>query len=451
MELADSLANLLTGLGTSKDKATHSFFGFNQLSKAELDAMYYCEWLPGEVIDAPVDDMTREWRSWNAGPRQLGAIHDAEAALGVREKVNRALKMARLYGGSAILIGDGAPDPAEPMNVERIPVGGIKYLHTFSRWELVAAELDRDPASPTFGEPIYYQLGTGIGTAPRVHPSRVVRFVGLPRLEMAWSLDGWGQSILQRIYEAMRNAIASSSALSAMLPEAKLDVIKIKGLTQNVGNAEYRARVLARFGLANNAKSISNALLLDADEDWNQKTLSLGGFPDIVRLFLEIAAGAADIPVTRLLGTSAKGLNATGEGDLRNYYDGLAAKQEVDLRPALTRLDEALIRHSIGRKPKGIRYTWNPLWQMRENEKSAIGLQFAQADQIYATMGVMPPSALRAAVRNRLLATDTYPGLKEALDAADQTGEASAPLIVKAEVTSNEINMPSAGAKVPKT
>ena len=53
----------------------------------------------------------------------------------------------------------------------------------------------------------------------------------------------------------------------------------------------------------------------------------------MVRTFLQVAAGAADIPVTRLLGQSPAGLSATGDSDTRNYYDMIAARQELDLRP----------------------------------------------------------------------------------------------------------------------
>ena len=54
----------------------------------------------------------------------------------------------------------------------------------------------------------------------------------------------------------------------------------------------------------------------------------------MVRTFLQVAAGAADIPVTRLLGQSPAGLSATGESDTRNYYDMIVgAAGGLTLRP----------------------------------------------------------------------------------------------------------------------
>ena len=56
-------------------------------------------------------------------------------------------------------------------------------------------------------------------------------------------------------------------------------------------------------------------------ETYQQKQISFASLPDVARLFLQIASGAADIPVTRMLGQAPAGLNATGDSDTRNYYD----------------------------------------------------------------------------------------------------------------------------------
>ena len=79
----------------------------------------------------------------------------------------------------------------------------------------------------------------------------------------------------------------------------------------------------------------------------------------MVRTFLQVAAGAADIPVTRLLGQSLAGLSATGDSDTRNYYDMIAARQELDLRPQLERLD-ALLLSAAGIDPGAVRFEFRP-------------------------------------------------------------------------------------------
>ena len=65
-------------------------------------------------------------------------------------------------------------------DIETVRRGGIDYLHVLSRWDLRTGELDRDPLSPFFGEPTFYEITAGQRTV-RIHPSRVIRFVGAPQ------------------------------------------------------------------------------------------------------------------------------------------------------------------------------------------------------------------------------------------------------------------------------
>lgn len=448
MKLGDSLTNIVSGMGTPKDKLSHSRFVPTLLTKFELDSLYSSDWLSGKIIDAPADDMTREWRQWSGGRRQVSALLTEEKRLNVQQKVNHALKLAALHGGAGIIIGDGAEDPSKPLDLGGIKRNGVKYLTVLSRWELNATDLDRDPLSEWYGEPKQYQLSGGDRTA-FLHPSRVVRFLGRPILEQSNWVDGWGHSILQRVYDAVRNANVAANNTASLTTEAKVDVFSIPGLNQNSIDPQYQRQIMARFGLANTAKSNQNALLLDAQEKWEQKQVSFTALVDVLNKLLEIASGAAGIPVTRLLGTSPKGLNATGQADFRSYYDMLSGRQENSLSPAISRLDEALIRSAIGSRPSGVAFEWRSLWQMTEAERAAIAVQRAQAAQIYGALGALPPSVMRGCVTNQLLETGEYPGMRELLEKAEAAGEKAEPIITKAELGGNEVG--AAPTKVTKT
>ena len=58
-------------------------------------------------------------------------------------------------------------------------------------------------------------------------------------------------------------------------------------------------------------KSINYVLLLGDGESWARQRIDFGGLPEMVRTFLQVAAGAADIPVTRFLGQSPAGMSAS--------------------------------------------------------------------------------------------------------------------------------------------
>ena len=128
----------------------------------------------------------------------------------------------------------------------------------------------------------------------------------------------------------------------------------------------------------------------------------------MARTFLQVAAGAADIPVTRLLGQSPAGLSATGESDVRNYYDMIAARQELDLRPQLERLDR-LICWSEGIDEGALSFAFRPLWQLDGPAKAALALSRAQATQVYAGLKLWPAEVTAKLVEAQLIADGTYP------------------------------------------
>lgn len=411
---SDTLINLTSGLGTVRDKAAGGMFVLPLLDKNQVDNAYRGDWIARKIVDIPAFDETREWRDWQADKPQIEKIEAEEARLGVQSKVSKARKLARLYGGAVLFIGTGDADPMQELRPDQIGAAGLKYLHVFSRNEMIAGELDQDPLSPFYGEPIKYSLAGKAGMVD-VHPSRVVRFVGAEIPDRVMAYDGWGDTVLQAVYDAVMQAGSAAAAIAAMLQEAKVDVIKVPGFMESLATEEYRSRILQRYSLANTGKSITNTLMIDGEEEWDHKQISFATLPEVLNTYLQIASGAADIPATRLLGQTPGGLQSTGQSDIRNYYDRISAGQNLELRPALSRLDEILIRSALGKRPPAVHYTWAPLWQMTEVEKSEVALKKAQAVKAIADTGLIPDPAFARGVQNMFVEDGTFPGLDAAL------------------------------------
>lgn len=432
MWLTDRLANLITGLGTAKDKGTATRFAFGFLDPEQLTAAYRGSWLPRKVIDIPAADMTRAWRSWQAEEDQIELIEATEKRLKIQSKVKLAKQWARLYGGAAIYIGTNDLDLSQELRPERISKDGITYMHVMSRWELTAQDLILDPLSPYYGEPVCYTLAAGTRAGVAIHPSRVIRFIGRPVPRLGAGLERWGDSELQIIDDALKQAGVSLAQVATLFNEAKTDIISVPGLSEILATAEGTSRLSNRFAQAALLKSAHNVLLLQGGQDaeaekWETRQIDFAGFPPILQLYLKVAAGAADIPVTRLLNDSPSGMQSTGDSDTTNYYDRLAAEQSTDLTPELERGDELIIRSSLGNRPPDIHYRWNPLWQMSDAQKADVALKRAQATQIYAVTAVVPDDVLGKAVRNQLVESGDYPGIEAAYaeyDAAVEAGDA---------------------------
>jgi phage-related protein (TIGR01555 family) len=420
--LGDRLQNLISGLGTDKDKATRSAYVLTFLTPEELIYAYRGDWIARKVVDVPAFDMVRAGRNWQAEDDQIERIEAQERRLQIRAKLLKALKWARLFGGSAMVLGVRQGLPEEELNLEAVGTGALQFVHVVGANELTAGDLDRDPLSAFFGEPTYYEMRSASGAQVRIHPSRVIRFIGAEAPEFQGGvMSGWGDSVLLAVDDALRNAGLAASGIASLVTEAKIDVFKIKGLTQNVTQADYRTKMLARFGLANQAKSLQNALIMDSEEEWEQKQISFAQLPELLQTYLQVAAGAADIPATRLLGQSPAGMNATGESDIRNYYDRLSGEQEMHLRPALEKLDEVMIRSALGRRPPEAYFTFAPLWQLSEKERAEVFKTKAEAARTIAGTGgaspaLMPIEALSDSLVNALVEDGSLPGLDQAID-----------------------------------
>lgn len=407
---ADGLANVMTGAGTSADKRMHAFYSHRALDPAQVQAAYRNSWLMRKIIDLPPSDMTRERRKWQAEKEKVKAICKQEVKFRLWAKIERALQLAGL-GGGAIIIGDGT-DPAFPLSERPAP---LKYLHVVSRYRLRIGQLERDPESEWFDEPRVFTLYGNAGGVD-IHPSRVVALKGKPVPDEQLSTEEdryWGDPVYRTVLDAVKNADMTQNGFASLIDEAQYDVIGIPDMMSHLGTPGYEARLMERLSLARAGKSVHRSLVRDAAETWETRTVAWAGIPDIIRTYLAVVAGAADIPATRLLGKAPDGQNATGEGDERNYVTMIATRQENELRPALDRIDKVLL---AGLVTDELEYEFPPLVEMTEKEKADIAKTKADTITQYANNGTVPIDALAASVPDMLVADGTIPGLDQAME-----------------------------------
>ena len=100
----------------------------------------------------------------------------------------------------------------------------------------------------------------------------------------------------------------------------------------------------------------------------------------------------------------------------------IAARQELDLRPQLERLDRLVLRLE-GIAPGALTFAFRPLWQMDEPAKAALVLARAQATQIYANLGLWPAEVMATLAEAQLIADGTYPNAAAVFSAASPPEE----------------------------
>lgn len=415
VNVTDGLENYTANLGTGRDKAAHSGFVQTFCSDQQLLVNYRESWAAAKIVDIPARDATRAWRSWQAKKDQIDKIEKLEKQHDLQGKVEQALILSRLYGGAAIYIGTNrSSDPSKPIGENE----QIRYLRVLTKSQLSGGETDLDLESEYFGQPSFYQL-TSQDRYLRIHPSRLVRFIGkrVPDASVAMGVDnGWGDSVLASCMASVLRAESTMANANSLVFEAKVDVVSVPDLMSQMGDKEFEANMLKRVQLAAMAKGINGMLLLDAAETYESKSASFGGLPELIEKFLQEIAGASDIPVTRLLGQSPSGMNSTGEADLRNYYDRVNSDQALTISPALSKLDELIIRNALGSRPAEIHYNWNSLWQATATEQATIGKTVAETIKILNDTGLLNPDALSKSSVNLLTERGVMPGLEAAME-----------------------------------
>lgn len=416
--VADSLTNIVAGLGTERDKASHTAYVNPAMQPAQLATMYRASAIAKKIVDLPAEDSCREWREWQASGVDISLIEAEEKRLGLAAKVLEARKKARLFGGAAIYIGTGDLNESKPLNPERISKGGVKYLAVLGRDELSVKEIQRDPRLPGFNMPSMYSMAQA--GQVEVHPSRVIVFRGEPHLDerFAGADLGWGDSVLTACISNVRDLDATMANVASLVFESKVDVLGIPDFMNNLqqGGQTYESQILRRASLAAAAKGINGMMLIDAEETYDQKSASFSALPNVIDRFMQMASAAASIPMTLLFGMSPAGLNATGDGDARGYYDRIKVEQSLEIEPAMALFDECLIRSALGERPLDLHYNWRPLWQPTAKERAETGKVLADTMKVALDTGTVPPEAVGKSLVNALTENGGFPSLEKHAD-----------------------------------
>lgn len=423
--VADRLANIASGLGTTRDRSTGRLYFFIPITGEQAEAGYRTSWLVRKIVDIPALDMTRAWRNWQAEGSDIEAIEDEERRLQLREKCKRALILSRLYGGGALILGTGDGDPMAELKPDSVTKQGLKYIHVMARHELALGQQITDPESPWFREPEYFQINGINGQGVKIHPSRVIPFIGQKAPEGCFHKSDswyWGDPIMLSVGDAVKNADTAQAGFAALIEEAKIDIIKIPDLLETWATDENEAKMMRRLEAAQTGKSTWRALLLDTEEEWETREATWAGMMDVLNGYLQVVAGAADIPATRLLGQSPKGLQSNGDGEERDYHSMVKARQDEILAPALDRVDEILIRSALGERPDDVWYKFGSLKQNSEKEEADLEKVFADTIKIYADTGLVSEEALGKAAINGLIERGNFPGIEKAVEEAGNDG-----------------------------
>ncbi len=354
--------------------------------------------------------------------------------LEVQAKIQRARVLGRAFGGSLLVLSvDDGMDPSEPLDLSR--VRRLLYLRAVDRWDIPMQELDKS-GGPRDGEAEYYVISSSHSAARvRIHHSRVIRFEGLEVDRYTkGTIGNWGDSVLQPVYDAVRDIDSGGQSLSSQLASAVQSVYKIKGLHEQIlaGNREFVEDWMASLELF---RSHLRAVGLDADnEDLQYLARPLGDSVQVYHALMHRVAAAADMPVTELFGMSPSGLSTDDQSGTRRFYDKITAEErQGEQGRALDRVLEVITNQSEVRSLNGaeVIYSWPSLYSPTAAEEAALTKLRADTAALLISVGVVSPLEVRTMAAEMLAIdietqaqTEEEPPPPEEVDAEELRGDA---------------------------
>ena len=383
----DSWVNAIVGIGGSRDKRTSSYVApLRMLTVSELEHLYHGNDLAARMVDAVVEDAFRE--GFEVDGEVEGDLFEALARWDAHELLTQGAIWGRLYGAGALLIGtvDALGPMDAELDLESVGPDQLLYLLPLDRGNLSIEDRVADPNSPDFGQPrtfrVSYDSGDiapaieasafGLGRSSRapshtsnslVHASRLILFGGArtsARVKRGYG-NGFDLSVLQRPWDILRDAGTSWDSVMLMLHDLSQAVFKMQGLVDMIAEGQKDV-VLQRMEVVDMARSIARAVVIDAEHESFEHigAANISGIEPIVMMTFHRLASAAKMPLTKLIGMSPGGMNATGESDLRLWYDEVGSFRKGVTRRVATVV--RLIAATEGVVTEGV-VTWPSLWQ----------------------------------------------------------------------------------------
>jgi phage-related protein (TIGR01555 family) len=342
------------------------------LNRALLSQTYLEHGIVQVLIDQPIDDAFRGGIIIKCPELSSDDIKDIEAYLNNEQILliyAQALKWSRLYGGAGIIINAGQ-DMTKPLKISAINETTPLEFYAADRWELSYSPqgnslLDQLKQEDTVDCPYNYY-------GHKMHKENVIKLKGkeAPSL-IRGQFGGWGVSELEKIIRTYNQYLKHQNVIYEVMDESKIDVYKIAGFNSSICTKDGAAKTASRITAASQIKNYQNALVLDSEDGYEQKTLGFAGLSEILTQIRIGLACDLRMPMTKLFGISSAGFNS-GEDDIENYNSMIESEIRSKVKKGLILLLQIICQKVLGYIPDNLDFEFKPLRIMTNKEESMI-------------------------------------------------------------------------------
>lgn len=355
------------------------------------------------LTDTLAREMTRKWGTLVASGDEdksdkIARLTELVEQHNLQDKFRVAATHDGLFGRGHIFIeidgkrlGDDDLDTPLLLTSNTIRKGAkIRFSNVEPIWTYPNDYNANDPLHPDFYVPqTWWVMGKS------VHRSRLLTFVGRPLPDILKPAYGFaGMSMSQMAIPYVQNWLRTRQSVSDLLHSFSVMVLKtVMGVVLQGGGGDT---LVARAQLFNQARDNRGLMMIDKEtEELGNVSAPIAGLDKLQAQAQEQMASVATQPLIKLLGITPSGLNASSDGEIRSWYDNVAAAQGALFDPNFKACLNALQLVEFGEIDPAITQEWTPLWQLDEAGEAAVRKTDADTAAVYIEAGVLAPEEQR--------------------------------------------------------
>lgn len=283
-------------------------------------------------------------------------------------------------------IGDGQ----NKITQAKIAKGSIKRLKAVEAvWCYPADYNSNNPLRPD-----WYKPNTWFVMGKQVHHSRLLTFIGreVPdMLKPAYSFGGL--SLSQMAKPCVDNWLRTRQSVGDIVQAFSVFVLKTNMSTSTMEDGQ---QVYKRAEFFNLVRSNTGMMMLDKEsEEFENVAAPLSTLDALQAQSQEHICSVTGIPLVKYTGISPAGLNASSDGEIRVWYDWIAAYQQALFHANLTRIFHFAQMNIWGKIDPDLSFEFVKLWELTEKEAAEMRKAAADTDKTLIDAGVLNPEDAR--------------------------------------------------------
>jgi phage-related protein (TIGR01555 family) len=357
------------------------------------------------IVETRAKEMTRKgfeltYSGEDDAADRIDALTKACEAHRINDLLRRFAEHDGFYGGGHIYVdtGDGAkPDELrKPLlrNKAKIGIGGpLAFRIIEPMWVYPNIYNSTDPLAPNYYRPTsWYVMGK------IVHSTRLITGVSreMPDiLKPAYSFRGLSLSQIAKPY--IDNWLRTRQSVSDLIHSFSIMILKtnMAGVLQGGAADQF----FNRIDMMNLTRDNRGTFVVDKEtEEFENVAAPIAGLHELQAQSQEQMASISQMPLVKLLGIQPSGLNASSDGEIRVFYDGIHAAQEHLFSTPLKDVLDILQLNLFGEIDPHIGFKFVPLWQLDDAAQAAVDKTAADTAAVWIDLGVISPEEQRRAL-----------------------------------------------------